>query len=176
MAKSPSQAEETGLEPMAGIRSRFSDAGAIGSLPWLKQGACRQTLTLRSLSPVSAPGSLPELAVWMSALSCFPAGCCWEFGFILNQIRLCSFCMRSLEGVSVPDQGLTEGAVEHQHAHSLFFLRSSSLRCCIIHKRNSSECHLINRLPLSQQKTHLQPFRLGTAVSPGSMVGLAHTG
>lgn len=80
MATSPSQAEETGLEPVAEIRRRFSDAAAVGSLPWWRRGACRQTPTLRRLSPVPAPGPLPELAVGMSALSRFPAGCCWEFG------------------------------------------------------------------------------------------------
>lgn len=74
MATSPSEAEEMGSEPMAEIRTRFRDVAAVGSLPWSKRGACRQTPTLRCLSPVSAPGPLSELLVWMSALSHFPAG------------------------------------------------------------------------------------------------------
>lgn len=62
------------MEPMAEIRTRFSDVAAFGSLPWLKRGACRQTATLGCLSPVSPPAPLSELAVWMSACPAFLPG------------------------------------------------------------------------------------------------------
>ncbi|XP_029886573.1 BTB/POZ domain-containing protein 16 isoform X3 [Aquila chrysaetos chrysaetos] len=47
-----------GLEPMAEIRTRFSDVAAIGILPWLKCGACRQTPTLRLYTQKPHPKEL----------------------------------------------------------------------------------------------------------------------
>lgn len=57
MATSPSQAEEMGLEPVAGNGTIFGVVGGTGRLPWLQGGACRQTLTLRgpSLSQLQVP-------------------------------------------------------------------------------------------------------------------------
>lgn len=57
VATSPSQAEEMGLEPVAGSGTMFGDVGGTGRLPWLERGACRQTLPLRcpSLSQLHVP-------------------------------------------------------------------------------------------------------------------------
>lgn len=87
-----------GHEPQTGRGVGIGASGWKGDNVWwcwwhwkvaLAGGRCLQTDTDPQVSqPVPAPGPLPELPVWMSALSSFPAGCCWEFGCILNQIRL----------------------------------------------------------------------------------------
>lgn len=96
-----------GHEPQTGRGVGTGASGWKGDNVWwcwwhwkvaLAGGRCLQTDTDPQVSqPVPAPGPLPELPVWMSALSSFPAGCCWEFGCILNQIRLPWFCMKSLK-------------------------------------------------------------------------------